>query len=61
MNGSGGHLTGGAEQEPEAAVLLVACLIGVLTGGGVVLFNNVIHGIQVESNPLNPAFRGINL
>lgn len=32
--------------EPEAAVLLVACTIGLLTGGGVVLFNDTIHSIR---------------
>ena len=36
----------GGESDPEAAVLLVACAIGVLTGSGVVLFNTVIHSIQ---------------
>ncbi len=40
---------GGGEQpdEPEALVLLVACGIGLATGGGVVLFNYAIHAIQV--------------
>jgi hypothetical protein len=33
-------------QEPEAAVLLIACGIGLLTGGSVVLFNYCIHEIQ---------------
>ncbi|DBA85167.1 TPA: hypothetical protein ACH3X2_005881 [Trebouxia sp. C0005] len=32
--------------EPEAAVLLVACGIGLATGAGVVVFNNVIHEIR---------------
>ena len=27
-------------------MLLVACGVGVLTGAGVVLFNDVIHGIR---------------
>ena len=27
-------------------MLLVACAIGLVTGGGVVLFNNVIHSIR---------------
>lgn len=27
-------------------MLLVACAIGLATGGGVVLFNNVIHTIR---------------
>ncbi|KAK9909773.1 hypothetical protein WJX75_007259 [Coccomyxa subellipsoidea] len=34
------------DDEPEAAVLLVACAIGLATGGGVVVFNNVIHTIR---------------
>ena len=34
------------DDEPEAAVLLVACTIGLATGGGVVLFNDVIHAIR---------------
>ncbi len=39
---------GGAKQhdEPEVAVLLVACAIGLATGAGVVLFNDVIHAIR---------------
>ncbi len=37
---------GTIDDEPEAAVLLVACAIGLATGGGVVLFNNVIHTIR---------------
>ena len=32
--------------EPEAAVLVIACGIGLLTGSGVVLFNVAIHAIQ---------------
>lgn len=32
--------------EPEAAVLLVACGIGLATGAGVVIFNDVIHVIR---------------
>ncbi|KAL3163044.1 hypothetical protein ABBQ32_009468 [Trebouxia sp. C0010 RCD-2024] len=32
--------------EPEAAVLLVACAIGLATGAGVVIFNNIIHDIR---------------
>lgn len=34
--------------EPEAAVLLVACGIGLATGAGVVIFNNVIHEIRAS-------------
>lgn len=34
--------------EPEAAVLLIACGIGLLTGSGVVLFNVAIHAIQAR-------------
>lgn len=34
------------DDEPEALVLLVACGIGLCTGGGVVLFNWAIHSIQ---------------
>ena len=37
---------GSSKDEPEAAVLLVACAIGLVTGGGVVLFNNAIHSIR---------------
>ena len=37
---------GTVDDEPEAAVLLVACAIGLATGGGVVVFNNVIHTIR---------------
>ena len=37
---------GTADDEPEAVVLLVACGIGLCTGGGVVLFNWAIHAIQ---------------
>lgn len=32
--------------EPEAALLLVACGIGLLTGGSIVAFNWVIHEIR---------------
>lgn len=32
--------------EPEAAVLLVACAIGLATGAGVVVFNDIIHNIN---------------
>ena len=34
--------------EPEAAVLLIACGIGLLTGSGVVLFNVAVHAIQAS-------------
>ena len=40
--GNGGR----EDDEPEVAVLLVACAIGLATGAGVVLFNDVIHGIR---------------
>lgn len=36
--------------EPEAAVLLIACGIGLLTGSGVVLFNVAVHAIQVTDS-----------
>ena len=32
--------------EPELVVLFVAAAVGLLTGAGVVLFNDVIHGIR---------------
>ena len=34
------------QDEPEPVVLLVACLVGLLTGSSVVLFNAVIHLIR---------------
>lgn len=36
----------GDDDEPEAAVILVACGVGLLTGAGVVLFNDIIHTIR---------------
>ena len=44
--GRGSGPPGSSKDEPEAAVLLVACAIGLVTGGGVVLFNNAIHSIR---------------
>ena len=41
-------------------MLLVACGIGLATGGGVVLFNYAIHAIQVPPPlpaPLSPCWR----
>ncbi|BDA42741.1 probable H(+)/Cl(-) exchange transporter ClcA [Coccomyxa sp. Obi] len=43
---SGSESKGTVDDEPEAAVLLVACAIGLATGSGVVLFNDVIHAIR---------------
>lgn len=42
----GSEGTGPEGDEPEVAVLLVACAIGLATGAGVVLFNDVIHAIR---------------
>ncbi|KAG0564110.1 hypothetical protein KC19_8G083600 [Ceratodon purpureus] len=33
---------------PEGVIVLLACLVGVLTGGSVVLFNLAVHGIHDE-------------
>lgn len=44
--GTGSEPPGSSSDEPEAAVLLIACAIGLVTGGGVVLFNGVIHSIR---------------
>lgn len=34
------------DDEPEAAVILVACAVGLVTGSGVVAFNDIIHTIR---------------
>ena len=44
--GRGGTDNGRESDEPEVAVLLVACAIGLATGAGVVLFNDIIHAIR---------------
>ena len=47
--------------EPEAATLLVACGVGLATGVGVVLFNNVIHVIRHlawSTTPLEATYWG---
>ena len=44
--GRGGTGDGQEGDEPEVAVLLVACAIGLATGAGVVLFNDIIHAIR---------------
>lgn len=46
MDTGGTPPEGTEDDEPEAVVLLVACSIGLFTGGGVVLFNWAIHSIQ---------------
>jgi hypothetical protein len=51
------------EDEPEAAVLLVACAIGLVTGGGVVIFNYTIHSMRhyVWQVKIHPPFHCNNM
>ncbi|CAL8467610.1 g7148 [Coccomyxa elongata] len=51
---NGKESNGTVDDEPEAAVLLVACAIGLATGSGVVLFNDVIHAIRHYAWQENP-------